>query len=204
VLFLRHGLNSWLLFIIYCLQLRLLYIFAVHGSLNYCHSQFWHRNTARTPQSDGGNGTHEEKEKPGRIFVASGSIPFENIMLGPADDVGASAPIRVRVVTQVEKRWRHGYDASTDVNTPATFTSRVRQYAHSSDEANGDYRGGNGLVLSTLPIVYETALYQLYSETGINSGNFLFRHMNACKTIILFCGNSFTLKEEHTLLPPME
>jgi hypothetical protein len=31
---------------------------------------------------------------------------------------GASAPIRVRVVTQVEKRWRHGYDASTDVNTP--------------------------------------------------------------------------------------
>jgi hypothetical protein len=51
-----------------------------------------------------GKGTREEKEKPGRIFVVSGSIPFENIMLGPADDVWAHAPIRVPAVTQVEKR----------------------------------------------------------------------------------------------------
>jgi hypothetical protein len=50
-------------------------------------------------------------------------------MLGPADDVWAHAPIRVPAVTQVEKRWRHSNDASTDVNTPATCTSRVRQYA---------------------------------------------------------------------------
>jgi hypothetical protein len=29
----------------------------------------------------------KKKEKPTRIFATSGSISFENIMLGPADDV---------------------------------------------------------------------------------------------------------------------
>jgi hypothetical protein len=70
---------------------------------NFEPGPFWHQGEAtfetainflnilswkKKKQTDRGNDTHkEEEEKPGRIFVTSGSISFENIMLGPADDV---------------------------------------------------------------------------------------------------------------------
>jgi hypothetical protein len=85
----------------------------------------------------------KKKENQDEFLLKVDQFHSKILCWGPLMTWGAAAPIRMRVVTQMETQWRHSDDASTDVSNPPP-PKKKKHAAHecvNTHEANGVHRG---------------------------------------------------------------